>query len=144
MEKSISEINSWSDNYLKQQNARLEKYNPSTRLRIKQVYATRFQEGKTFAKVRETTAFKDTLEQQQDTNKKIDAIIKSASPTKRRAGQSQILERNNLIRSINQESAKYSIFRKNGQTGGANAKRTLANIQSLQIALANLLTRYQF
>ncbi len=155
MEKSIAEISSWSDNYLKQQHSRLEKYTSSTRLRIKQVYATRFADAPSFDKKKETDKFKAELEQQQDTNKKIDAIIKTPT-TKRRAGQSQKLERLKLIQDINkafkemvkQKGIHANSTQKNSAHSvtipGREYLKQRALMQLLQIKLARLLQAYQF
>ncbi len=145
MEKSISEINTWSDNYLKQQNSRLEKYTPSTRLRIKQVYATRFQEGKTFEKLKETDKFKESLEAQQETNKQIDKIITTTPKVLRKAGQSQIIERNKLIQEISSLAASIIGWKKSNKV---HLSTTILNaeqqMRATQIKLSQLLVNYKW
>ncbi len=140
--KSIAEIQSWSDNYLKQQHAQfLPKYTKATQAHIKTEYQRRFVNQPTFDKLKDTKPFQELLENQEDTNKEIDKIIKSQPQKKRRAGQSQIQERERLILQIS--GIAKSIKDDNGRTPGR--KKLLMNrLREWQLKLAMLLTRYQF
>ncbi len=85
-----------------------------------------------------------SLDQQKDTNKQIDQIIKNAPPSKRKAGQSQIQERNRLIQQISTTGKNYSKMVLQKGSGHVISKAVLKELQALQIKLAQLLTRYQF
>ncbi len=156
---TIAEIQKWTDSYLKQQHSQfLSKYTNATQQHIRTIYKSRFKStGPTFEKLKETEKFKEQLEEQQGTNKEIDKIIETAPSVKRKAGQSQKIERNRLIQAIADANVKQHEARivyngtsgkiNNGQTRLKAKERWLVKLrimQSLQKELAMLLTRYQF
>ncbi len=85
---------------------------------------------------------KEDLEGQEETNKEIDKIIISAPKVKRKAGQSQKIERHRLILLISQLAKAVKAFA--GQTGDLTRAPHWPKLQQAQKDLAMLLTRYDF
>lgn len=96
---------------------------------------------------------KRILNNQQDTNKQIDQIIISQPTVKRKAGQSQIIHRNNLIRMLKQESDRWSFYKRelvNGKNLSPAQRTSLIatidkwqkQVQKRQLELSAFLVKY--
>ncbi len=83
------------------------------------------------------------LKSQEPTNKEIDKIISNAPTSKRKAGQSQLIERRKLIVQIDVLSKNYKRFSPSQRKQNLGIQ-TLKLMRAAQVKLSQLLTRYQF
>lgn len=145
---SLPEIRAWTDAKLKDMRNRALRgqFQAGAKKLIMDEYARRFDAPPSFETLRATSGQREAEQRQVETNVKINAILtQSRGTTKRKAGQSQILHRNALIKEINDLYIKLK-DQQRGFTGGntTHMRATEAAINAKQIELARFLDKWKW